>query len=128
MSVSTKLSGQSLLDYIAENKAAIVDESAQNLIQWELKQHMGEQVSPGSKLLGFNLCWDNRWQCVGVDEIQVINTHDDFAQSPEQSYWVEEDGTLTDGATAIAELHAAIADCLDEFTESLRDEISTSPQ
>ncbi len=67
-------------------------------------------------------------QAVGVDEIQVINTHDDFAQSPEQSYWVEEDGTLADGATAIAELHAAIADCLDEFTESLRDEISTSPQ
>ena len=124
MSVSTKLSGQKLLDYIIENKAAIVDESTQNIVEWNIKQEMEEQVGPGPKLLSFNLCWDDNWQAVGVDEMQVINTHDDFAQSPEQTFWVEEDGTLVDGEAALAELRAAVGDCLEEFIEALRDQIA----
>lgn len=128
MSVSTKLSGQKLLDYIIENKTAIVAESSQNIVQCDIKNEMEQQVSPGPKLLSFNLGWDDDWQCVGVEEMQVINTHDDFAQSPEQSLWVEEDGTLTDGEAALASFRAAIADYLDEFTESLRDQIAAPPQ
>ncbi len=122
MSVSTTLSGKALLEYVVANKAAILATSEEN-IYCDIEGLMAQQLVPGEKLLGFELAWDAHWDCVGMEDPRFINTDNELAQAPETTFWVREDGTLSRGADDVAVLRQAIGDFLEEYIETLREEI-----
>ena len=122
MSASTNLSGNALLEFLVANKAVVMETSEENIL-FDIKEIMQQQIIPGDRLLGFQLAWDVHWNCVGIEGDRFINTDDDFAQAQETTFRVTPDGTLSGGADDLAELRQAISQFLDDFIDTLREEI-----
>ena len=122
MSVSTNLSGNALLEFLAANKATVMETSEENIL-FDIKEIMRQQIIPSERLLGFEMAWDVHWNCVGIEDNQFINTDDDFAQAPETTFRVTPEGTLSGGADAPAKLRQAISQFLDDFIYTLREEL-----
>ncbi len=122
MSVSTNLSGNALLEFLVANKAAVMETSEEN-IPFAIHEIMQQQIIPSERLLGFEIAWDVHWNCVGIEDDQFINTDDDLAQAPENTFRVTPDGTLSGGTDALAKLRQAIRPLLDDIIFTHREEI-----
>jgi len=122
MSVSTNLSGNALLEFLVANRATVLETSEENIL-FDIHEIMEQQIIPGDRLLGFQLAWDVHWNCAGIEGDRFINTDDDFAQAPETTFRVTPDGTLSGGADDLAKLRQAISQSLDDFIDTLREEL-----
>ena len=122
MTVSTNLSGSTLLEFLVANRAAVMETSEENIL-FAIHEIMEQQFISSERLLGFELAWDVHWNCLGMDDDRFVDTDDDFAQAPDLRFWVQEDGKLSGGADALAKLRQAISEFLDDFIYTLREEI-----
>ncbi len=127
MSMSLNLTGSGLLQFIIANRETILEESEESIL-FDIREMMEMQLTPGERLLCFELIWDEHWDGIGIENEKFVDTEDEFTGLPDTMFWVQEDGALRGGADDLAELRQTISSCLDEFTEALRGEISLEQQ
>ena len=122
MSVSINLSGNALLEFLVANKAAVMETSEENIL-FAIHEIMQQQIIPSERLLGFEMAWDVHWNCLGIEDDQFIDTDDDFAQAPENTFRVTPEGTFSGSTDALAKLRQAISQFLEDFIYTLREEL-----
>ena len=77
----------------------------------------------GEKLLGFELGWDTWYDCIQMEDAKFIHTDDEFAQAPDHTFWMQEDGKLSEGERTLAELRQAINQSFDDRIATMREEL-----
>ena len=118
---STRI-GAAQLNFLLANKAAVLKDSEEGILD-EIESLMREQLVAGEKLLGFELGWSTWYDCIAMEDERFIHTDNDFAQSPEHTFWVQEDGTLSSGERTLPELRQAISQAFDDHIDTLREEL-----
>jgi hypothetical protein len=114
--------GVAQVEFLLANRAKVLAESEESVL-YQIEELMREQLVAGEKLLGFELGWDAHYRCILAEDAAFIHTDDEFAQSPELTFWVQADGKLSGGESILAELRRAIIQAFDDHLATMREEL-----
>ena len=124
MSERSTRTGAAQLNFLLANRAKVLEESEEGILD-QIERLMREQLVGGEKLLGFELGWSTWYDCILMDDARFIHTDDEFAQAPDLTFWVQEDGKLSGGEKTLAELRQAISQAFDDHIATTREELGT---